>query len=424
VFGDGPRNIVFNLMNHCVDRVWEEPSVVQVLDRLGSLGRVVMIDYRGFGASDPVPLGAMPTPETWMEDATIVLDELQFSRVHMVCHGSGGFIGMLFAAMHPDRTDTLTLIEPSARLAAAPDYPIGFPAEVLEAFVRDEEQGWGTERHVRFWASSRSKDKEFAAWFARFERGAGSKAEHVAQARWMTALDVRAVLPSIQAPTLVINHADAIPSPVAHAQYISDHVADADLVVVPGSDYWFSTDQPETIFDHVEEFITGAPPTKAADRALATLLFTDIVESTSLATRLGDAAWMEVLKQHAAITRRHLERHRGTFVDDTGDGVLATFDGPARALHCALAVMNDVRRLGVQLRAGVHVGEIERRGPKIGGLAVHIGQRVCAAAGAGEVLASRIVTDLVVGSGLSFAPRGMHQLKGVPGQWPLFELQP
>jgi pimeloyl-ACP methyl ester carboxylesterase len=421
--GEGPPDIVLVPSTLCIDLMWEEPSFARVLHRLAKLGRLICLDYRGFGGSDPVPLGAMPTPETWMEDTRVVLDAVGSLTAHIVCHGGAAFLGMLFAATYPERTDTLTLIEGSARILHADDYPIGMPLEVVNRFADWDQRVWGTDAHAAAWAPSRAEDQGFRRWQARFERGSSSPALHGAMLRWMVSLDLRAVLPAIRVPALVL-HRQADPMiPLDHGRYLADHIAQARLTVVPGADHWFFTEGADEIVDHIEEFITGVRPISEPDRALATVMFTDIVSSTAHAARLGDKRWTEVLDQHDAIVNLELLRYRGRKVNPTGDGLLATFDGPARAVRCAQAICEGVRRLGIEARAGLHTGEVELRGEDIGGIAVHIGQRISALAGGGEVLVSRTVTDLVAGSGLQFSERGERELKGVPGTWAVFAVQ-
>jgi class 3 adenylate cyclase len=285
------------------------------------------------------------------------------------------------------------------------------------------EQGWGTGTNVSVWAPSRAGDDTFGRWLGRFERGAVSPATIRALSRWVLNLDLRSVLPSIRVPTLVLHREADLLLPLDHGRYLADHIPDARLVVLPGSDFLFFTEGADEIVDHIEEFITGVRPVREPDRALATVLFTDIVGSTEHATRLGDKKWTDLLNRHDDLVSRELERHRGRKVNPTGDGILATFDGPARAVRCAQAICEAVRPLGIEVRAGLHTGEVELRGEDIGGIAVHIGQRVSALAGPGEVLVSRTVTDLVAGSGLLFEERGEQELKGVPGKWSVYAVK-
>ncbi|MHB8593860.1 MAG: alpha/beta fold hydrolase [Acidimicrobiales bacterium] len=303
---------------HCIDLIWEEPGVVHALERLARLGRVVVIDYRGFGSADPVPLGGLPTLEIWMEDTRVVLDSIGSERAHIICHGGSGFIGMLFAAMHPKRTETLTLIEATAQIAQADDYPIGVSDDDLEVFIDEDVRRWGTESHVELWAPSRAGDPRFHGWLARFERGAMSNATHVATFRWVAGADLRAVLPTIRVPTLVINRERDFMNPKASARFLAEHIERATLVIVPGTDYWFCAEEIDAIFDKVEEFVTGAPAIEIADRALAAVMFTDIVGSTSHATRLGDGQWAQVLDRHDSIVARETRTVPGSKSEPDG----------------------------------------------------------------------------------------------------------
>jgi class 3 adenylate cyclase len=420
VFGEGNRDIVLIFTIHCVDLLWEEPTVVHMMQRLASMGRVITLDYRGFGASDPVPLGALPTPEVWMEDTRVVMDAVGSSSAHFVCHGASGFVGMLFAATYPARTETITLFEASARYRQADDYQIGFPAEVLDELTQRDQETYGTEASARMWTPSRAGDERFCRWLARYERGAASPAIYRVAQDWVLGLDLRAVLPSIRVPTLVLHRGDSYLVPIEHSRYLVEHILGARLDTVPGHDFWSFTEHTDEVLDHIEGFITGVVPAQVFDRALATVMFTDIVGSTEHAARLGDRQWAKILDEHDAISTRELERFRGRKVNPTGDGLLATLDGPAQAVRCAQAIRDSVRGLGIEVRAGLHVGEVELRGADIGGIAVHVGQRVSSVASANEVLVSRIVTDLVFGSDIEFEDRGEHELKGVPGTWRLY----
>ncbi len=418
--GDGPRDIVLVPTVHSIDRMWDEPSFARVLNRLARLGRLICLDYRGFGSSDAVPTGTLPTPEAWMEDTRVVLDAVGSSSAHIVCHATASFIGILFAATYPERTATLTLVEASARFVSDSDYPAGRSDELVEAYNEWSQQHWGTGAVVSLWAPSRDGDAAFRQWAGRFERNAMSRAGYGPMIRWAASLDMRAVLPSVRVPTLVLHRESDPVIPIDHGRYLADHIPGASLQVLPGADLWFFTDGADDVVDHIEELVTGMRPVREADRALATVMFTDIVASTELAARLGDAEWTRILDQHDALVDRELDRHRGRKVNPTGDGVLATFDGPARAVRCALEICLEARHLGLDLRAGLHTGEVELRGQDIGGIAVHIGRRVSELAVAGEVLVSRTVKDLVTGSGLLFSDRGEHRLKGVPGVWTVF----
>ena len=421
--GTGPTDIVLVPSFQCVDLMWEEPSYASVLRRLAGIGRLICFDSRGLGASDPVPLAELPTPESWMDDMRVVLDAVGSTSANVVCHGGARFAGLLFAATYPERVNSLVLVEAWARMLWADDYAFGYPPELLETMVQLSESAWGTGANAGVWAPSRADDAAFRRWVARFERGAWSPASFGAAIRWAVNLDLRSVLPSVRVPTLVLHRETDQLLPLEHGRYLAEHIDAARLVVMPGTDFWFFTQGADEFVDHIEEFITGAPPVRGADRALATVMFTDVVSSTGHAARLGDKKWTDVLNRHDEVISRELERHHGHKVNPTGDGMLATFDGPARAVRCAQAIIEAVRPFGIEVRAGLHTGEVELRGDDIGGIAVHIGQRVSALAAPGEVLVSRTVTDLVAGSGLEFEERGEHQLKGVPGTWTVYAVR-
>jgi class 3 adenylate cyclase len=383
-----------------------------------------LVDPRGVGSSDPVPLGALPTAEQASEDALIVLDAVGSESAIIFGHGPMGGLALLFAAAHPGRTRGLILMNAYARRLRAGDYPSDLTEAEIDGVADALTEIWGTGRYVEITAPSRAGDENFRRWHAWMERLSAPPALFRAFVGWIYRLDLRAALDSVRVPTLVLYRDD---DPLDYrridSEYLAAHISGARLVAVPGRDYHFFTERADDILDQVEEFVTGAPPVRETDRALATVLFTDIVASTEHATRLGDRKWTQLLEQHDAIIRRELERHRGRRVNPTGDGVLASFDGPARGVRCARAIIDAVRPLGVDLRAGLHCGEVELRGDDIGGIAVHIGQRVSALAGPGEVLVSSTVKELVAGSGITFADRGMHQLKGVTDEWRLFAVE-
>jgi len=423
VVGDGPRDILFAPEITCVDLMWDEPSFAHALRRLARMGRLICLDFRGFGGSDPVPKAALPSPELWMDDARVVLDEVASTTTHVVANGGSGFVGMLFAASHPERTESLVLIDASARTMWAEDYPGGVSAELFDVYLEWVDGAWGTGAVTAAKAPSHAGDEDFRRWAGRIERESHGRSFTSALASWFANLDLRPVLPAIRVPTLVLYRESSVFQSAAHSRYLAEHIPDAQVASVPGTDSHFFTEDADEYLDRIEEFITGVPPIREPDRALATVLFTDIVTSTEHAARLGDKKWTQLLDQHDAMIARELDRHRGRRVNPTGDGILATFDGPARAVRCAQAIVEAVRPLGIEVRAGLHTGEVELRGDDIGGIAVHIGQRVSALAGPGEVLVSRTVTDLVAGSGLEFDERGEHELKGVPGKLVIYAVK-
>jgi class 3 adenylate cyclase len=418
--GSGPPDIVLIPALSAVDLMWDEPSYASVLRQLAALGRLIMFDFRGMGASDPVPLGALPTPEAWMEDITVVLDAVGSTECHLVGNGNASSLAILFAAMYPARTKTLNLINPTARVAEDQSYPCGIPVDALEHFLTWSERTWGTEAAVAVHFPSRVDDEAFTRWFGRFQRASMSPSEAAASVRWSTALDMRAILPAVHAPTLVMSRRDCLMVSPQQGRYVADNIRGARFIEIPGRDYWFFSEYTEQVLDHISEIVTGHRVSQDHERALMTVMFTDIVGSTETVARLGDRRWAQLLDQHDAIASLELERHRGRKVNPTGDGLLATFDGPARAVRCALAIRDAVRELGLQVRAGVHTGEVELRGDDVGGIAVHIGQRVSALAPPGEVFASRTVADLLLGSGIVLDDRGERTLKGIPGRWRIF----
>lgn len=418
--GDGLRDIVV-VGGFAIDIAWDDPAFASVMRRLGRLGRLILVDMRGYGSSDPVPLGALPTPENWLDDLRVVMDAVGSERAHLIGVSGTGVMSILFAATYPERVASLSVIDAFARMLRSDDYPIGVPQRLVDAYLAWVEKMWGTPEFEALQTPSRATDASYLRWSARARRLTAGPAAQVAGMRWLSLLDIRAVLPAVQAPTLVMSTVD---NPVVHhdhGTYLADRIPGARFVERHGTDDFFSsfTDSSE-VLDAIEEFITGERQVAEPDRAFATILFTDVVGSTQKVAELGDDRWKQVLDSHDDLVARELDRHRGVKVNSTGDGVLATFDGPARAVRCAQAIVEAVKPLGIELRAGLHAGEVELRGGDIGGIAVHIGQRVSALAGAGEVLVSRTVTDLVAGSGLRFDDRGEHELKGVPGTWKVY----
>jgi class 3 adenylate cyclase len=425
VFGEGAFDLLFigNWASN-IEVMWEHPLMAHFLNRLGRFARVICFDKRGAGVSDPVPLGALPTLEQWMDDARVVLDAAGSEQAALIGDAEGGPMAMLFAATYPERTRALVLVNTFARMLRAEDYPIGMPESTVGKFLRVWESSWGKPTSLQWSAPNAGADPELQRWSGRYMRLSAAPLASTRMYGWVLQLDVRSVLPSVRAPTLVLHRADNPHYRAPMGRYVAEHISGSKYVELPGSDWYPPFLDAEPLLDEIEEFLTGTRPAPAQDRILATVMFTDVVGSTELAARLGDQGWLDLRAEHDALVRSQLERFRGKEVTTTGDGFLATFDGPARAVRCAAAIATAVRSLGIQIRAGLHTGEIEVQGAQIGGLGVHIAARVMALAGDGRVLVSGTVKDLVVGSGIEFADRGAHQLKGVPGEWRLHEVTP
>jgi class 3 adenylate cyclase len=395
-----------------IDLMWEEPAFVRFLEGLASFGRSVWFDSRGTGASDAIEEIEGRLVESVVTDMVALLDELGVDRA--VVLGLAPQPSFLFAATHPERVDRLVLLNPSARLLRGDDYPQGFPAEQLERRLERS-------RHetVHRWAApSLRGNPRFEQWYERCVHLSATPEHRYWRNRSSMVADLRSVLSAIRVPTLVIRRGGT-EAQHEQADYVAAHIAGANTVVLPGQDALFFAGDPGPLLDAIAEFVTGRHAAVDPDRVLATIMFTDIVDSTDHVSRARDRHWSEVLSAHERIVHAELDRFRGHEVKSTGDGVLATFDGPGRALRCAAAIRDAVTSLELDIRVGLHTGEIELRGADIGGIAVHIAQRIEAIAQPGEILASRTVVDLVAGSGLEFTDRGAHTLRGIPGEWQL-----
>jgi len=421
VTGEGPDLVVAPGFISHLEVGWEEPSIVHFYSRLASFRRLIAFDKRGTGLSDPATHA--PTLEESVDDLRAVMDAAGVERADVLGVSEGGTMAMLLAAGHPDRVNALVLYGTYARLLEAPDYPWGVTNQALEMLVEVTGKNWGEGIGLGAWAPSRRDDAELRQWWARLQRLAASPGMVRNIFALYPQMDIRDVLPTIQVPTLVLHRRDDRMVSIELGRYLADHIPGAKLVELEGDDHLFFTGDSDTILDETQEFLTGARSMPSPERVLSTVLFTDVVGSTERAVDLGDERWRELLRSHDARVRTQLERFQGREVNTTGDGFLATFDGPARAIRCAVAIRDAVEALGLDVRAGVHTGEVEMRDADISGIAVHLAARVAAAAGAGEVLVSRTVVDLVAGSGLTFTDRGEHALKGVPGEWRLFAVE-
>jgi len=396
----------------CCELLPELPSSQGWVEAMTSLGRLIFFDQPGTGASDPIELGALPTLEQWADSITSVLDDLGSREAVLVATNFAFAPAALFAATHPSRTTALVVLGGFADAGGTP-------------FAQDETKAatigmWGSGKIQHLSNPDMPWNEEIRATWARFERLAASPRTLAQMVPLAMETDVRALLPTVRVPTLVVQHSDDVFVPPAKGKYIADRIPDAKYIELPGRNFYYVVEPWRASFQEVAKFLTGHQAEMADDRVLATVLFTDIVDSTRRAAEMGDRDWHALLDAHDAVVRSQLARFRGREVNTSGDGFLAMFDGPQRAIRCAMAIRDAVQALGIKVRAGLHTGECEVRGEDIGGIGVHIGARVSAVAGANDVLVSSTLRDLVIGSGLEFEDRGAHELKGVPGEWRLF----
>jgi pimeloyl-ACP methyl ester carboxylesterase len=418
VFGEGPLNLVFvPPFFSNVEGWWDEPDYTRALVRLGSYAKVLIFDKRGTGLSDRV--AELPGLEQRIDDLRAVMDAVGMEQAALIGISEGGSMAALFAATYPSRCRALVLIGAYARFSSF------MPSEeALAEFFKYTEHGWGSGASVHRFAPTRANDPVFQRWWGRHERSGASPAAAAALMRMNSQIDISDIVSTIRVPTLVVHRTGDANVNVEAGRFLAEHIPGARYLELPGIDHVpFVGDNAPEIADAVEEFLTGSRPPVAVDRVLATVLFTDIVGSTEKAVALGDNRWRDLLDSHHATIRRNLTRFRGNEVKSTGDGILATFDGPARGVRCACTIAEEIRPLGINVRAGLHTGECEMIGDDVGGIAVHIGARVAALASADEVLVSSTVKDLVAGSGLRFADRGSQSLKGIPGEWHIYAVE-
>ena len=424
VVGDGPVDLVYQGGWHShADVQWDVPEVARFLEGLSSFSRLIVFDRRGHGMSDPVELDDL-TLEGSMEDITAVMNACDSERAVIVGTFESGAAQILYSATHPDRTAGLVLINTTSCFPRTDDYPIGMPEPSRRRGERQLRDFVAGEENATFGgvAPEFASDDRFQESYRRLLRASTSPRRAERLMRFAQEMDVRHVLSSVRSPTLVLHNVDQSYCRVGHGRYLAEHIEGAKYVELAGSALYPWLGDQEAILAEIEEFVTGVRPVREPDRVLTTVLFTDMVGSTERAAQLGDRKWREILERIDGLVRRELDQSRGRFIKDTGDGFFATFDGPARAVRCAKSVVKAAKAMSIDLRVGLHTGEVELAGDDVRGIAVHIGARVAAMASAGEVLVSRTVTDLVAGSGIEFTERGSHALKGVKGEWQLFSV--
>jgi class 3 adenylate cyclase len=426
-FGDGPIDLVFlpAFINN-IEIAWESPHYARFLQRLGSFSRVIFMDRRGTGLSDRLSPSDLPPLEVLMDDLLVVLDAVGVRRPALFGYSDAGCLCTLFSATFPDRVSALAVYAVAASGAVSDDFTWQWTDDEWDAYLHELADEWGTrayaERIVPLFHPSLAGDEQHLMWWARFMRQAASPNSAEAIERMWREIDVRPILPTIRAPTLVLHRVDDRVEFAQAGRDFADRIPGARFVELPGGDNAPWTGDQDEVVDEVEHFLTGRRSAPDVDRVLATVLFTDIVGSTEHAARLGDRRWSELVSLHHELVRGELVRFRGREIDVAGDGFLATFDGPARAVRCGQEIIDGIRGLGIEVRAGVHTGEVELAGEAVRGVAVHIGARVGALAGASEVLVSSTVKDLVAGSGLTFEDAGDHELKGVSDRWRLYRV--
>jgi len=419
VMGQGPVDLVFvpGFVSH-LERHWDNPGYRRLFERISSYARLIRFDKRGTGLSDRTT--SIPTLEQRMDDVRAVMDAAGSSRASLFGFSEGGAMAILFAATYPERTSALVLYGTYAREAWAPDHPWGATAEEYEARIVRRRETWGTGQTFASFTPSQGDNAALLEWWATTERASASPGAVEALMRMNFQIDVRHVLPAISVPTLVMHRKGDPVQPLEDGRYLARHIPGAKYVELEGTDHGPAQGNSAAILDEMEEFLTGMRRGTDVERVLSTVLFTDIVNATGSAVTLGDARWRDLLEMHNTAMREELARHRSREIDTAGDGFLAAFDGPARAIRTAAAMRDRAKRIGLEVRAGLHTGECEVIGEKLAGIAVHIGARVAALAGPGEILVSQTVKDLVAGSGVTFADRGTHALKGVPDEWRIY----
>ena len=424
VVGNGPLDLVVvpGFVSH-LEQAWEDTSFSRFLMQLASFSRLILFDKRGTGLSDRI--SGIPTLEERMDDVRAVMDAVGSKRAALFGVSEGGPMSVLFAATYPERASALVLYGSIARGRWAPDYPWMPKSDDarFEAWLEGWRKEWGGPYSIEFWAPSMAEDEVFRQWWAKYLRLSASPSAVINVFRMNAAIDVRDILPTVRIPTLVLHRLGDRAIDIEQGRYLAEHIPGAEFVELSGDDHLWWVGDSEAIVNKIQTFLTGEQPPIEIDRVLATVLFTDIVDSTKQAAEMGDSRWKDLLDTHNAVMLKEIGRFRGRAVRSTGDGYLAVFDGPGRAIRCGAAVSRELRQLGIEIRTGVHTGEIDLMGEDVGGIAVNIAARVLAEAANNEVWVSRTVKDLVVGSGFEFTEKGTHSLKGVPGEWGLFSVE-
>jgi class 3 adenylate cyclase len=426
VFGGGPIDLVLvDQWFGNVDTMWQFQPLADLLRKLGRFARVIVFDKRGTGLSDPIAIDDLPTVEEWIDDLRAVLDDVGSTRTALMTGVGASLMALVFAATYPERTTKLALVDPFARATWAEDNRWGYRTDKLERDLERVHESWGTKSGTMgLLAPELLSDRTLAQQFLRYERESAAPGMATAMIGWMYDVDVRHVLPSIRVPTLVLHHREATRISPLHGRYVAEHIPGARFVELPGASNYIWAGDTAPMLAEVQAFLMGGSPILEPDRVLATVLFTDIVDSTRLASELGDSRWRELLAAHDRTAREIVQRFRGNVVKSTGDGLLATFDGPARAVRAAAAIQEALDAQGLRIRSGLHTGEIEIVGSDVVGIAVHLAARISAAAGPGEILTSSTVRDLVAGSGIGFEDRGSRTFKGIDEDWRIFAAQP
>jgi pimeloyl-ACP methyl ester carboxylesterase len=424
VVGEGPLDLLWiaGFVSN-VELAWEEPLLARYFNRLARFSRLILFDKRGTGLSDRVPRSELPSLEERMDDVLAVLEAAGSERAAVMGHSEGGNLAVLYAATHPDRVDALVTSGIFAKRRWSPDYPWAETPEQRERYIADLETRWGSDSDIERIAPSAARDPAFAKRLATYFRQSASPGDAAALLRMNTEIDIRAVLPTISVPTLVLHRTGDLDANIEEGRWIASQIPGAKLVELPGNDHLPWVGDQDSVLDEVERFLTGRLAPAEPDRVLATILVTDIVGSTERASKLGDRAWAGLLDRHHAIVREQLQAFRGEEVDTAGDGFLATFDGPGRAIRAAVAIRDGLRESGIPVRCGLHTGEAERVGGKVAGIAVHLAARIADTAESGEILVSDTVRSLVAGSGIEFADRGPVSLRGVPEEQHLFAVE-